>query len=79
MARHLARDHDVAVLTGLPHYPAWEVPTNYRRLQFEEELDGVRVLRRAYFVPPHHSALLRTLHEGTLLLSGQAASIKVWG
>ncbi|MBE3557390.1 MAG: WcaI family glycosyltransferase [Firmicutes bacterium] len=47
MARWLAdRGHQVDVITGLPHYPAWKVDEAYAGLCFlREEIDGVRVLR----------------------------------
>ncbi|MCD2187717.1 glycosyltransferase [Actinomycetospora soli] len=54
MARFLAEaGHDVHVVTGLPHYPHWEVAAGYRRARgVLHERDGdVRLTRIAHPVP----------------------------
>ena len=53
LAEHLAeRGHDVNVLTGMPHYPEGRIRQAYRgRLSGSEEQRGVRIRRRAHYVP----------------------------
>ena len=71
LAEHLSRvGHGVTVLTGMPHYPAWTLDTAYvRRLRAEEHRNGVRVLRRALYVPPRQSAMRRAMYEASFLAS----------
>lgn len=57
MAAWLAtQGHDVEVICGLPHYPAWQVDERYAQLHADggmqlEMLDGVQVVRVAHHVP----------------------------
>ena len=60
--------HDVTVLTGFPHYPAWRLEPGERRLRAEERRNGVRVIRRRHYVPPSQSAMRRAMYEGTFLV-----------
>ncbi|HEV8697607.1 MAG TPA: glycosyltransferase family 4 protein [Candidatus Limnocylindrales bacterium] len=70
-AEHLAAGgHQVTVLTGFAHYPAWRHEPGERRLRATEQLDGVRILRRRHYVPGSQSALRRAIYEGTFLLNG---------
>lgn len=60
---------DVTVLTGVPHYPEWTVPSGYRRRVVTRERDGlVRVIRVRHFVPRRQSAVRRGLYELTFAL-----------
>ena len=78
IAEALARRGDrVTVLTGLPHYPAWRIAAGTsRRLFSSTEVDGVRVLRAAHYVPSRQSALRRGAYEGTFLVGGAAALLR---
>jgi colanic acid biosynthesis glycosyl transferase WcaI len=78
LAEHLAAGgHDVTVLTGMPHYPAWKVDSAYRgRWRSTESRHGVRILRRAHFVPARQSAIRRALYEGTFLLNATLGRLK---
>ncbi|MGH2511383.1 MAG: glycosyltransferase [Candidatus Limnocylindrales bacterium] len=78
LAEALARRGDrVTVLTGLPHYPAWRMARGTpRRLISSTDLDGVRILRAAHYVPARQSALRRGVYEATFLLNGAAALIR---
>jgi colanic acid biosynthesis glycosyl transferase WcaI len=70
MADHLGRQAgSVTVLTGLPHYPAWEVPYVYRRQLRRRELvaDGTVLVRHAHYVPRRQSALTRATYEMTFM------------
>jgi len=63
--------HEVEVLAGLPHYPAWKVPQEYRgRLRFDEVIDGIPVTRAWHFVPRTMNALTRGLYEFTFMING---------
>ena len=72
IAEHLAAEgHDVAVLAGMPHYPAGRIQPPYRgRLTAFEEHRGVAIHRRAHYVPGRQSAFRRVVYEGTFLLTG---------
>lgn len=76
LAEHLAaRGDEVTVVTGLPHYPEWQIPPGTpRRLVHEETIDGVTVIRAAHYVPASQSALRRAVYEGTFGLTGLLAS-----
>ena len=64
---HFARQGaDVLVLSGVPHYPQWCVPDEYRwRRRVVEDHDGVEVRRLRHYVPSSQSALRRGLYEAT--------------
>lgn len=72
LAEHLQRrGHEVTVLTGMPHYPAWKVEAPYRgRLTVRERRHEVSLVRRALYVPKRQSAMTRAFYEGTFLLTG---------
>lgn len=58
----------VRAVAGVPHYPAWRVPAEYRStVRRREQLGGVDVLRLRHYVPSRQSALHRGLYEGTFL------------
>lgn len=65
-----AKGHSVTVITGFPHYPAWQVPATERRWRATELRAGVRVLRRRHYVPRSQSALRRAFYELTFLVHG---------
>lgn len=64
-AEYLAEQgDDVQVLTGIPHYPNWSVPGEYRRrLSRRERREGVDVHRLRHFVPASQSAVKRAFYE----------------
>jgi colanic acid biosynthesis glycosyl transferase WcaI len=66
LARGLAgRGHDVAVLTGFPHYPQWKRDENTSGFRSEERMDGVRVRRLSHSVPRNLSWVGRAAMEVT--------------
>lgn len=68
--------YQVQVLTGVPHYPSWEVPASYRwRFRTDERVAGVPVRRLRHFVPERQSALTRAAWEATFL--GQALTSRL--
>jgi len=57
---------DVLVLSGVPHYPQWCVPDEYRwRRKVVEDHAGVQVRRLRHYVPSSQSAVRRGLYEAT--------------
>jgi colanic acid biosynthesis glycosyl transferase WcaI len=75
-AEHLARSgHQVAILTGVPHYPYWQVFPGFRTtLWRHESRNGVAIYRRRHYVPRNPSATHRAIAEATSLLTGIAAT-----
>src|SRR3954452_8540124 len=78
VAEHLAESAaSVEVLTGVPHYPAWDVPRSYRRrLRRSEIVGGVEVRRLRHYVPSAQSAVKRALYEGTFLAHAQSVRLR---
>ncbi len=72
LAEHLVdRGHNVAVLTGMPHYPEGRIRAAYRgRLGASERHCGVKIQRRAHYVPGRQSAIRRAIYEASFLLTG---------
>jgi colanic acid biosynthesis glycosyl transferase WcaI len=57
---------DVFVLAGVPHYPHWSTPKEYRgRLFVDEQHDQVRVRRLRHVVPSTQNAVTRGAYELT--------------
>lgn len=77
LAEHLvAIGHEVTVLTGVPHYPAWTVGPGFeRRLSIVERRNGVRIIHRAIYMPRRQTALQRAAYEGSFLASGIATTL----
>ncbi len=67
---HLAAEGvKVRVVTGVPHYPSWSIPKEYRRrLRTREVVNGVAVARLLHYVPSRQSALHRAVYELTFAL-----------
>lgn len=75
MVRYLSnRNWQVELVTGLPHYPSWSVPDDYRaRWRRSERFDDVRVTRLRHSVPERQSAIRRGIYEATFFANGVAA------
>lgn len=71
---HFAREGaEVEVLTGVPHYPHWTVPGEYKwKLRTPETHAGVSVQRLRHFVPRSQNALSRAAYEASF-----AANVRV--
>lgn len=61
-----AHGHDVAVLSGMPHYPSWRLEPAPKR----STLSGVTVIRRPHYVPAAQSAWHRARYELSLTFCG---------
>ncbi|UNB54394.1 glycosyltransferase [Mycolicibacterium sp. YH-1] len=72
MCRGLAsRGYRVNVVTGMPHYPEWRVPAEYRwKWTSLETMDGVSIKRVRHSVPKRASNLRRLLMEATFGVRG---------
>jgi colanic acid biosynthesis glycosyl transferase WcaI len=76
MAEHLSDiASSVTVYTGVPHYPSWVVPDNYRgRLRHYESANRrMRLVRYAHYVPRHQTAITRISYEVSFLANVLAA------
>ena len=62
---------DATVVTGLPHYPAWDVPESFRgKGSMRERRNGVDIVRMWHHVPAKQTALKRGGYEITYALNG---------
>ena len=65
---------DVTVLTAFPNYPTGEVREGYRhRFAMEEDMDGVRVLRRWVFATPNAGVFRRLVNHFSFVASSLTA------
>lgn len=76
MARGLAEDFDVEVLTVNPHYPEWRVAEGYGGWRRREVVDGVRVSRVGHYVPSNPTGLRRVVSEATYAARVLAPSVQ---
>ncbi len=68
--------HRVTMVTGLPYYPEWRVPSLYRRWLGDREIhNGVTIHRSWLYVPRRVTPKRRILHEATFIGS---ATLKVF-
>ena len=67
----LERGHQVSVIAGLPHYPGWEVPAEYRRHPFRREVrhGGVTVWRSYLHASKRATVVARSLFYGSFTAS----------
>lgn len=63
------RGYSVSVVTAPPYYPAWQVPSEYRKGWWKSELNGVEVHRVPIFVPSSPTGLTRLLHLASFSLA----------
>lgn len=79
MAEHFAQvAASVTVMTGVPHYPAWKVPEQYRgRARRHETLSGpIDLLRHSHYVPRRQSALGRGVYELSFMVNVLAQRVR---
>ena len=72
--------HQVLVLTGLPHYPWWKVPSDFA-YNGEEIVthNAISIIRAKHLVPPKMNALLRMRFEASLWWNLWLVSKKILG
>jgi colanic acid biosynthesis glycosyl transferase WcaI len=74
-----ARGHEVTALTGLPYYPQWRVPVEYRRrIYVREHRNGVALIRSWLYVPGRATSFKRIVHEASFSLSVLFSAISKW-
>lgn len=72
--------HEVRVLCGMPHYPDWKVPTQYKHiLKSISVINGINVTRLWHWVPRRYSALGRILYEITFGIHALLHSLNIRG
>lgn len=76
MARGLARDHDVRVVTAHPHYPAWQVSEGYGGWRRNEREDGVQLSRVRHLVPSQPTGITRILSEASFAARALAPGVR---
>jgi glycosyltransferase involved in cell wall biosynthesis len=70
--------YEVTVITGLPHYPDWQIARGTRRaLTRTESINGVSVVRAAHYVPGRQDAARRAVYEGSFGLTALLAGISL--
>jgi colanic acid biosynthesis glycosyl transferase WcaI len=68
--------HKVTAFTGMPYYPAWEVPDIYRRRLFiREQKAGVTIVRSWLYVPKQLTSIKRIIHEASFVATAFLRSI----
>ena len=68
--------HSVSVLTSLPHYPWWKIPSEYAHLtEGTSEQNGIKVVRATHLIPPKMNALIRIRFESSLWWNLRRVSI----
>lgn len=77
MAEHLARDNDVVVVTGVPHYPEWAVLPGYNKWRSDTRDGNVRVIRLLHYVPRMPTALRRLIYELTWAIRALIAGLTI--
>jgi colanic acid biosynthesis glycosyl transferase WcaI len=62
--------HEVRVVTAPPYYPAWKIPTTYRRWRHRlEKRNGVSIGRVPIYVPTVPSGIKRLVHHASFAMS----------
>jgi colanic acid biosynthesis glycosyl transferase WcaI len=75
-----AKEHQVSVLTSLPHYPWWKVPVEFSHLgEGVSSHNGLEVIRAKHFVPPKMNVMLRMRFEMSLWWNLRRISNKLIG
>jgi len=68
--------HVVTAFTGMPYYPAWKVPHNYRRrFSIQENKSGVLIVRSWLYVPKRLNSVKRIVHEASFVTSAFLRSL----
>jgi hypothetical protein len=72
-----ANGHNITVLTAMPNYPKGEIYSEYKgKKAFEEEMDGIRVIRTSIYATKSKSFWKRILNYSSFTLSSVAQGKK---
>ena len=81
LAEELAKNSNVTVVTGIPHYPWWEKQRGHSDLEYKNQNLGLTLVRCNHTVPKSQSNLLRAIMEISFglsaILSGKVKGSKV--
>ena len=59
--------HSVSVLTSLPHYPWWKIPSEYAHMtEGVSEQNGMKIIRAKHLIPAKMNAANRIRFESSL-------------
>lgn len=73
-------DLQVSVLTSLPHYPWWKIPSEFAHLtEGVSQHQSVKVIRARHLIPQKMNALVRIRFEGSLWWNLRRVSRRVVG
>lgn len=73
-----ARGHQVRVVTAPPYYPAWQVPSGYKRLRkWRETLNNVGIVRVPIYVPTNPTGLKRLLHLTSFAITSALPAVLI--
>lgn len=77
LAEHMAgHGWEVTIFTGMPHYPQWEVASEYRAsFRSRERRRAVELRRLRHYTPARQSALGRSLYEATFFAQALTQAI----
>ena len=68
--------YSVSVLTSLPHYPWWKIPSEYAHLgESVSEQNGMKIIRAKHFIPAKMNAAIRIRFESSLWWNLRKVSI----
>src|SRR5262245_24138235 len=75
--RGVAQGADVTVVTAIPNHPNGIVPERYRHARFfEEDVDGIRVLRTWIYAAPNRGFWRRSLNYVSFMLSSLVQGVR---
>jgi len=70
--------YSVQVLTGMPHYPWWNIPGIYQASPEQWlNLEGIRIARETHYVPKSLNLITRILFELSLIKSLRRAMLRI--
>jgi colanic acid biosynthesis glycosyl transferase WcaI len=73
-----SRGFSVQVLTGVPHYPWWNIPMTYSGSpELWQNFEGVRIARESHYVPKRLNLITRILFELSLIRSLRRTTLRI--
>jgi glycosyltransferase involved in cell wall biosynthesis len=74
----ISRGFSVQVLTGVPHYPWWNIPVTYSGSpELWQNFEGVRIERESHYVPKRLNLITRILFELSLIKSLRRTTLRI--
>ncbi len=70
--------YSVQVLTGVPHYPWWNIPVTYRvSPESWQNFEGIQIARESHYVPKSLNLITRILFELSLIRSLRRTALRI--